>query len=79
MSETYTFIDGAYFRQVTSQLIQKKFDADAGIDYPSLCNCFWQRNAFDLIQSTKGFYVRLGKLSGKGNKKRQGRWISCLP
>jgi len=30
-----------------------------------------QRAAFDLIQSTEGFHVRLGSLSGKGNRKRQ--------
>jgi uncharacterized LabA/DUF88 family protein len=105
VSETYAFIDGAYFREVTSELIQKMFGVEPEIDYRSLLmslrhsasplrRVFYydclddiqkngesaedfetrvqaQRVAFDLIQSTEGFHVRLGSLSGKGNRKRQ--------
>jgi uncharacterized LabA/DUF88 family protein len=105
VSETYAFIDGAYFREVTSELIQKMFGVEAEIDYRSLFMSFRsygsplrrafyydclddiqkngestrdfetrvqaQRAAFGLIQSTEGFHVRLGSLSGKGNRKRQ--------
>ena len=107
MSETYAFIDGAYFREVTRELTQKMFGVEAEIDYRSLFNALYRSAAqsplrrvfyydclddirrngesatdfdtrvqaqsavFDLIQSTEGFHVRLGSLSGKANKKRQ--------
>jgi uncharacterized LabA/DUF88 family protein len=107
VSETYAFIDGAYFREVTRELIQKMFRVEAEIDYRSLFMSLYrsapqlplrrvfyydclddiqkngestkdcetrvqtQKAVFDLIQSTEGFHVRLGSLSGKGNRKRQ--------
>jgi hypothetical protein len=36
MPETYAFIDGAYFREVTSGLIQRMFGVEAEINYRSL-------------------------------------------
>jgi uncharacterized LabA/DUF88 family protein len=107
VSDAYAFIDGAYFREITSELIQKMFCVQAEIDYRCLFRSLHsyegrfdlrrvfyydclddvqkngesdtdfetrvqaQRVAFDLIQSTEGFHVRLGSLSGKGNRKRQ--------
>lgn len=105
MSDAYVFIDGAYFREVTNDLIQRMFGVQAEIDYrflfsrlhnymSGLRRVFYydclddlqkngesntdfearvqaQRTTFDLIQSTEGFHVRLGSLSGKGNRKRQ--------
>jgi hypothetical protein len=36
VSETYAFIDGAYFREVTREIVQKMFGIEAENDYRSL-------------------------------------------